>query len=97
MPRKRKTHRPEFKAKVALEVLKGNSTISELSNKHKLHSVQISQWKKHMLQLLPDLFARPRQEKIKTEDEITAPLYEKIGRLKVELDWLKKFKKFCGD
>jgi transposase-like protein len=82
MPTKRKKHSPEFKAKVELEAIKGNSTISEMSSKHKLHSVQISQWKKHILQQLPELFTRPSTQKKKTEDEITAPLYEEIGRLK---------------
>ena len=90
MSEKRKRHSAEFKAKVAVEAIRGIKTVGQLASEYRVHPVQISQWKRQALQALPEAFngagARPRP----TEDELTAPLYEEIGRLKVELDWLKK-------
>ncbi len=90
MSGKRKTHSPEFKAKVAIEAIKGLKTASELASIHKVHPVQISTWKKQAIEIVPEAFKRGKQKSQLTEDELTSPLYEKIGRLKVELDWLKK-------
>jgi len=90
MTRKRKSHSPEFKAKVALEALKGMKTTSELASQFQVHPTQISTWKKQARATLPEGFRRGGATKRKTEEELTAPLYEEIGRLKMELDWLKK-------
>jgi len=91
MTKIRKTHSPEFKAKVALEAIKGMKTVSELASQFQVHPTQISAWKKQAREILPEGFKRgspPKQKK--TEQQLTAPLYEEIGRLKMELDWLKK-------
>ncbi len=89
MSSKRKTHSAKFKAKVALEAHKGDKTAAELISTHKISSGQISTWKKCLLTGATKLF-EPGQSKALDEASLTAPLYEEIGRLKVELDWCKK-------
>jgi len=90
MSGKRKRHSPEFKSKVALAATKGLKTSSELASEYQVHPTQITQWKRQLLSVIQDAFKNPSKGKQRTEDELTAPLYEQIGRLKVELDWLKK-------
>ncbi len=90
MAAKRKRHTPEFKTKVILEALKGDKTSNELASQFRINPVQISTWKKKAIEGMKETFSRPHQKKPKSEDELTAPLYEEIGRLKVQLDWLKK-------
>ena len=89
MSSKRKTHSAKFKAKVALEAHKGDKTAAELISLHKISSGQISTWKKCLVKDAPQLFESGRAKEI-DEEALTAPLYEEIGRLKIELDWLKK-------
>ena len=86
---KRKTHSPAFKAKIALEAYKGDKTAAELISQHKVSSGQISTWKKRLSDGAAVLF---ETKQCGTVDEagLTAPLYEEIGRLKMEPDWLKK-------
>lgn len=91
MSKKRKVHTPEFKAKVSLEAIKGMKTTSELASQFQVHPVQISTWKKQAIESLPETFKRGNPAKqLLTEQQLTSPLYEEIGRLKMELDWLKK-------
>jgi len=90
MSNKRKVHKPEFKAKVAQEAIRGMKTSSELASHFQVHPTQISSWKKQALEGLPDSFRQNRHTKQVSEQALTAPLYEEIGRLKMELDWLKK-------
>jgi len=90
MAQKRKRHTDEFKAKVALEATKGVRTLSELSSAFGVHSTVIAHWKRQLLDGAPEVFRRGAGTSGKTEEELTAPLYEKIGRLEVEVDWLKK-------
>jgi transposase-like protein len=79
---------PEFKVKVAVDTIRGLKTSSELASHYQIHPVQISQWKKQALDDLTEVFQRGQAErKIKSADELTAPLYEEIGRLKMEIDW----------
>ena len=86
----RKRHSAAFKAKVAPEAVKQGKTISELAAEHRVHPVQISQWKKQFLDDLVGLFEggsaarRPDHEKLQTE------LYEQIGRLQMEMAWVEK-------
>ena len=92
MSRKRRVFSSSFKSKVALEATRGLKTISELAQKHKLHPTQINLWKKQLLDGAEGLFEEGgRKPKVVDGDEPrTAELYEQIGRLKVELEWLKK-------
>jgi transposase-like protein len=90
MSKKRTVHSDAFKAKVALEAVKGVKTMNELSSEYGVHPVLIGQWKKVLLSRAGEIFIRGGSGKAKTEDEVTAPLYQEIGRLKIELDWLKK-------
>jgi len=91
MAAKRKRHTPEFKTKVTLEAFKENKTSNQLASQYKITPAQISTWKRHAIEELPEIFKQAvNNKKVKNEDELTAPLYEEIGRLKVQLDWLKK-------
>ena len=86
----RKRYSGEFKAKVAIEALKGDRSLSELSSKYEVHPNQIRLWKKKLLESLPDIFSNRRKRKIDSDEELKSRLYQEIGQLKVELDWLKK-------
>lgn len=86
----RKSHSAEFKAKVALEAIKGEETLSELASRFHIHQVQISKWKKAALDALPSFFTKSRTQKIQDEQKLIQELYRQIGQLKVENDWLKK-------
>ena len=88
MGRKRKKHNAKFKAKVALEAVKGQQTSVELMSAYEVSASQVSTWKKKLLQEAPQIFETSK--KAVDEESLTAPLYEEIGRLKMELDWLKK-------
>ena len=90
MSKKRQKHSDEFKARVALEAIKEVRTLSELSSRFKVHPTVISRWKKMLLQGAPEVFSRGGGGNGRTEEDITAPLYEPIGRLQMEVDWFKK-------
>jgi transposase-like protein len=90
MPEKRKRHTAEFKAKVALEALKGLKTMTELASNFQVHPTQISQWKRQAADGLPGVFQGSSARPESSVEAITAPLYEQIGRLQMELGWLKK-------
>ena len=90
MSTKRRQHSPEFKAKVALEALKGIEPVHAIAAKYQVHPVQVSQWKKELLERLPEVFARKAPPGVAEAAEREAKLYQKIGQLEVELDWLKK-------
>ena len=90
MGQKRTNHSKEFKAKVALEAMKGMHTLSELAGRHKVHPTQIGQWKKQLLEGAPQLFERGYSSAIPDAEKLTAPLFQEIGRLKMEVDFLQK-------
>lgn len=87
---KRSTHAPELKAKVALEAVRGVKTVNEIAQHYGVHPVQVSQWKKALLEDSSSVFEKKRGPKPKAEFETDEKLYGEIGRLKMELDWLKK-------
>ena len=89
MARQRKVHDSGFKARVALEALKERETIGQLAKRHGVHPTQIHEWKRRLVEQSASVFDRGGSTK-KTEDFETAELYEQIGRLKMELDWIKK-------
>jgi transposase len=85
---KRRSFSAEFKAKVAIEALKEEQTLQELSQKYEVHPNQISSWKQEFLQNSASVFTKGTKKEQESVD--TAKLYEEIGRLKVEVDFLKK-------
>jgi putative transposase len=90
MKSRRKHYSADFKAKVALEALKGQQTINEIAAKFQVHPNQVTQWKKHMLDALPAIFSDRCGRDDKDREQLEATLYQQIGQLQVELDWLKK-------
>jgi transposase len=86
----RKRHPAAFKARVALEAAKQTRTLAELSGRYQVHTVQISQWKKQLLDGIESLFRDGRHRDHDESQAIQAELYEQIGRLKMEVEWLKK-------
>ena len=86
----RKQYSPKFKAKVAVEAIRGERTLSQLASQFRVHPVQIGQWRKTALAQLADVFMDGRKGKASGSEVEKDGLYEEIGRLKVELDWLKK-------
>ena len=90
MAKKRNTFTEAFKAKVALEAYKGLKTANELATAYKVHPSQVNQWKKHLTSNAPELFVRGKNGATSSEEELTGPLYEEIGRLKMDIKWLKK-------
>ena len=85
----RKQYSPEFKARVVIEAIRGEKTLSQLGSQFKVHPIQIAKWRKSAMEQMPELFVDGRTRKARGETDNNA-LYEEIGRLKVELDWLKK-------
>lgn len=85
----RKQYSAKFKVRVAVEAIRGEKTLSQLGSQFKVHPIQIAKWRKSALEQLPELFVDGRTRKGNGGADSDA-LYEEIGRLKVELDWLKK-------
>ncbi len=88
--KKRRQHSAELKARIGLEALKGIEPVTAIAAKYQVHPVQVSQWKKELLERLPEVFARKADPGIAEAADREARLYQKIGQLEVELDWLKK-------
>ena len=92
----RKRHAASFKAKVALEAAKQTRTVAELAKAYQVHPVQISQWKKQLLDGAESLFRDGRRRDRDEREAVQAELYERIGRLNMEVEWLKKSVARCG-
>ena len=90
MATQRNSYSAEFKARVALEALKGHKTINELVSHFGVHPTQINKWKNHLLTELPHMFSNRHDKREQDHEALQAQLYQQIGQLKVELDWLKK-------
>jgi transposase-like protein len=92
----RKRHSAAFKAKVALEAAKQTRPLAELAKAYQVHPVQISQWKKQLLDGAETLFRDGRRRAADDHAALQAELYERIGRLNMEVEWLKKSLARCG-
>jgi transposase-like protein len=90
MPKQRKTYSAELKARIALEAITGQRTINEIAGYYGVHQNQVMPWKKQALAELPHVFSERRTRGSQDEATLTARLYQPIGPLKVELDWLTK-------
>ena len=93
----RKRFSSEFKAKVALEAIKGEKTVAQLSSQYGVHASQINTWKKQAQERLVEVFERGASRPDPKEVEARqAQLYQQIGKLQVEVDWLRKKSKVLG-
>lgn len=92
MSNKRKQYNPQFKAKVALEAVRGEKTVAELSSQYSLHPTMINNWKRHLIEEANTLFegGRQKNENQGNQDAQIAELYRQIGQLKVERDFLEQ-------
>jgi len=90
MATERKRFKADFKAKVAIEALKEIKTINQLAQEYSLHPNQISLWKKELLTRAEEIFGTIKDKEKERTEELVPKLYQEIGQLKVELDWLKK-------
>jgi transposase-like protein len=86
----RRVHPPAFKAKVAVEAIKETKTIAELASQYAIHPSQITKWKRIALDIITQGFSTQQKHREKDETELIQELYRQIGRLKVEVDFLKK-------
>ena len=90
MSKKRRRFSPDFKFRVALEAAKGQWTLCQLSSEYGVHPNQISQWKRQLLEHGADVFSQSGTNGQSEQEAIQTELYEQIGRLKMELEWVKK-------
>jgi len=90
MAGQRKRYDAALKARVALEALKGQRTTNEIGSVYSVHPNLVAQWKKQALEQLQEIFSSGRARATQEEEELRNQLYQQIGQLKVELDWLKK-------
>ena len=90
MSKKRRLFDAEYKFRVALEAAKGSKTVSQLANEHQIHPNQIRNWKRQLLEEGAGIFTRNVDRKQREQEAQEAEFYEQIGRLKMELEWLKK-------
>jgi transposase-like protein len=89
MKQNRRKHRPSFKARTALEALKGEESIAELANRFEVHPSQIRAWKKALTEGATGIFGDDQNHKKKDDASLIAQLYQQIGKLKVERDFLE--------
>ncbi len=87
---RRRRFTAEFKARVARDALKERKTLAEIAAEYEVHPNQISQWKKQLLDAIPEVFSKRLESDRKTEEALKDRLYRQVGKLQVELDWLKK-------
>ncbi len=96
MSTQRKVYNADFKAKVAIAAIKAQQTVNEIAVTYSVHPNQVMMWKKQALENIPDGFSARRARDAQADEELKAQLYQQIGQLKVELDWLKKKAELFG-
>jgi transposase len=87
--KKRKQYPKEFKARVALETIKGEKTIAQISSEYEVHSNMVTKWKKQLQENIGDIYMR-KNDREPNDQELIDKLYRQIGKSQVEIDWLKK-------
>ena len=90
MSKKRRNHTATLKADVALSALKAELTQAQITSKYGVHTTQIGKWKNSALEAIKDCFSKRRERNKAETEELISDLYEQIGRLQTELNWLKK-------
>ena len=90
MTRDQRRYDSRFKAQVALEAIRNRQTISQIASQYGVHPNQVSKWKKRALEGLVELFSDGKERREKDQQQLIDELYRQIGKLKVELDWMKK-------
>jgi transposase-like protein len=90
MKRHRRQFSADWKAKIALEAIKGQRTIQEIASHYELHPNQVTHWKKELLERAAEIFSSGKTQEGQADEELKAELYQQIGKLQVEVDWLKK-------
>lgn len=90
MGKPRKRYSPEFKLKAVVEILKGEKTAAQIASELGVHPVALSEWKKQFKEMGPEIFSKTKHSKKVSEEKVQVELYEQIGRLKMENEWLKK-------
>lgn len=92
----KRSYSPSEKATIALEALKGNVTFNEITKKYGVHSTQINCWKNHLKKGVIDIFANGKAKRDTEKEQLIEELYKKVGKLEIELDWLKKKSEIFG-
>lgn len=86
----KKSYSAQFKAKVALELVKEHRTLNEIASEYDVHPNMITKWRRQLLEGLPEIFTKDNNKKDKETEKLIESLYQKIGQLEVERDWIKK-------
>ncbi len=92
----RKKHEPALKARIALEAIKGEKTMAQISAEYGVHATQVTQWKKELVERSAELFAKPNNSIAQQHEEITDKLHKTIGEITMENNWLKKKLQILG-
>ena len=92
----RKKYSNELKARIALDAIRGQKTMSELASEYRVHANQIGRWKKQLLEAAPDIFTRGKDKEAEKNEVERDHLYKKVGQLQIEVDWLKKKTGYLG-
>jgi transposase-like protein len=90
MKRQRRQYSADWKAKIALEAIKGQRTVQEIASHYEVHPNLVTQWKKQLLEGAAQVFWNGKRAAAEADEELKAELYQQIGKLQVEVDWLKK-------
>ena len=90
MKRQRRQYSADWKAKVALEAIKGQRTVQEIASHYEVHPTLATHWKKQLLEGAAEIFSDGKRAATDADEELKAELYQQIGKLQVEVDWLKK-------
>jgi len=93
---KRRRFESAFKAKIGLEALKGRKTVAEIAREYQVHPTQVSQWKRAIVERLPEVFEHGATAQAEASEREVARLEQKVGQLTMELDWLKKKSRQLG-